>query len=434
MATFKICVYRHQKRKTDKKYPVSIRVYWKGKYAYIDTEYYASIEQIWANEKKGVFELKDPHIINELTRRIKTCESAKVERLGVKIYQYTAKELADYFEKLIKGDSGEKLKFIAFGRKYQKRLEEEGRSFDRIKTSLNALEDFAKGDIYINELTAKFLERFEKYLLSDRIIQRKNQFGKVVISHRDPVSQTTLSDYMTDIRTVFNEARRMYNDEDRGDIVIKHYPFKKYKVPEAPISKKRNIPAEDILSVVYTTDEALASEQAIVARDVFTLSFLLVGMNLKDIYEITPDSYTDGRLNYERSKTKRRRKDNAFISVKVEEEAKALIEKYRDKSGKRLFDFYTRFSTVRIFRSSVNDGLKKVAKVCNIDEPLSSYYARHSWATIARNKCRIAKSDVDECLNHVDAANRMADVYIEKDWSFIDEANRKVIDFVFNSI
>jgi hypothetical protein len=60
------------------------------------------------------------------------------------------------------------------------------------------------------------------------------------------------------------------------------------------------------------------------------------------------------------------------------------------------------------------------------------HYARHSWATIARNKCRISKSDVDECLNHVITENRIADIYIEKDWSFIDDANRKVLDYVLS--
>jgi hypothetical protein len=64
---------------------------------------------------------------------------------------------------------------------------------------------------------------------------------------------------------------------------------------------------------------------------------------------------------------------------------------------------------------------------------LSTYYARHSWATIARNKCKISKSDIGECLNHADPDRKTADVYIEKDWSFIDEANRKVISYVFGT-
>ena len=65
MATFKICVFEHQKRK-DNKYPVCIRVGWKREYAYIGTEYYVTDKQI--NKKN--FSLKDVFIINELNKRI----------------------------------------------------------------------------------------------------------------------------------------------------------------------------------------------------------------------------------------------------------------------------------------------------------------------------------------------------------------------------
>lgn len=413
---------------------MSIRVYWRRQKAYLSTEYYATLQQINNNEKKGIFELKDNYIISQLSERIKLFERAKAERLGAKIYQYTAKELVKYFESLITGEGDGVIDFIVFGRQYCKEIETQGRNPERMSTSLNALSDFCKGGILIDELTANKLQQFEKYLLSERLITRKNQFGRVVTTRRSPVSLTTLSDYMTDIRSVFNEARNRYNDEDKGDIRIKHYPFRKYKIPEPPLPQKRNVSAEAILLVMYVNDIDLGNMQAIVARDVFVLSFLLVGINLKDLYELKPENYKEGRIDYERSKTKRRRRDNAFISVKVEPEALKIMDKYRDKKGGRLFDFYRRFSTVRIFRSSVNDGLKKVSAVCGLEVSLTSYYARHSWATIARNKCRVAKSDVDECLNHVEADNRMADVYIEKDWSFIDEANRKVIEYVLNSI
>ena len=149
-------------------------------------------------------------------------------------------------------------------------------------------------------------------------------------------------------------------------------------------------------------------------------------MNFADMYEA--DKYENGRLSYERKKTKGRRQDRAFISIKVEPEAAEIIEKYRDKTGQRVFDFYHRYSTSHIFSSNVNKGLKKVAEACKIDEPLSTYYARHSWATIARNKCGVSKDDVDLALNHVDQGVKMADIYIEKDWSLIDIANRAVID------
>jgi len=70
-----------------------------------------------------------------------------------------------------------------------------------------------------------------------------------------------------------------------------------------------------------------------------------------------------------------------------------------------------------------------------LDVPLSTYYARHSWATIARNKCKISKTDIHECLNHVsENSMKVTDIYVEKDWSIIDEANRKVLDYVKNFV
>jgi len=86
MATFKICVFPHQVRSGDGKYPVSIRVYWDRQYGYIGTEYYVTIHQIKQNKKKGIFELDDPFIINELTKRIQILEEVKVKTLGLKIH------------------------------------------------------------------------------------------------------------------------------------------------------------------------------------------------------------------------------------------------------------------------------------------------------------------------------------------------------------
>ncbi|MDD2286425.1 MAG: IS4 family transposase [Paludibacter sp.] len=110
------------------------------------------------------------------------------------------------------------------------------------------------------------------------------------------------------------------------------------------------------------------------------------------------------------------------------------IEKYRDRTnGRYFFDFHKRYTTSEIFVSNMAIGLKRVGEVAKIDAPISTYYARHSWATIARNKCKISKSDIDECLNHVNKGDEMVDVYVEKDWSMIDESNRKVLDHVFIS-
>jgi hypothetical protein len=151
-------------------------------------------------------------------------------------------------------------------------------------------------------------------------------------------------------------------------------------------------------------------------------------MNTVDLYKAY--EYKSGRINYNRSKTEDRRDDEALISIKVEPEAMELFEKYRDKTGERVFCFYQMYSTMENFNSAVNKGLKQIGESLKIDVALSSYYARHSWATIARNDCGVSKDDIHLALNHVEEDLKVTDIYIAKDWSIIDNANRKVINYL----
>ena len=66
----------------------------------------------------------------------------------------------------------------------------------------------------------------------------------------------------------------------------------------------------------------------------------------------------------------------------------------------------------------------------NLDD-LEFYAARHSWATIAVNKVEIDKYTVHAALNHIDESMRVTDIYIERDFKIENEANRKVIKYLF---
>ena len=431
MATFKICIFEHQKRR-DGKYPVSIRVLWKSKAAYIHTEFYVTDKQI----NKKTFEVKDNFILGELNKRIIKYEELKARKLGFRIELYTAKELAEWFQKEIRPGTDNTINFIEFARRQIEDMKSQGRitTASNLNRTINSLIDFCNGreKICITEITSKFLKQFEAFLLKTRTMKRKNQFGKLVTITRKGLAPVSIINYMTDIRTLFNDAIEEFNDEDKDDIKIVHYPFRKYKIKKPPETEKRNLSAEQIKAIRDVTDEKLQLSRTIFSRDVFMLSFSLCGINFADLYfaDHFPEAGKMVRLEYNRQKTKGRRKDSAFISIKVEPEVRTLVEKYRDKTGERAFDFHKRYSDFRNFSANVNKGLKKVAAACEIKEPLSTYYARHSWATIARNKCGISKDDIDLALNHIDQGLKMADVYIEKDWSIIDHANRKVLDYL----
>lgn len=61
---------------------------------------------------------------------------------------------------------------------------------------------------------------------------------------------------------------------------------------------------------------------------------------------------------------------------------------------------------------------------------LEFYAARHTWATLARNKVGIDKATIHEALNHVDEQMRITDIYIDRDYSKQDEANKTLLELV----
>ena len=130
------------------------------------------------------------------------------------------------------------------------------------------------------------------------------------------------------------------------------------------------------------------------------------------------------------------------------------MKMYADPGKVRLFSFYKLYSDSSVFNGAVNNGFKRVVQEVNesikndkkeakntqlkeklrgglIPEDTKAYSVRHSWATIARNVLNISKDDIDLCMNHVNEAHKMADVYIDKDFTRIDQANRRMIDLLF---
>lgn len=219
---------------------------------------------------------------------------------------------------------------------------------------------------------------------------------------------------------------KKYNDDDSDEQIIKRNPFKKLEIKIKKHTAKRNVSIKDIRSILHMSDQDFMSTNF--ARDVFMLSFLLVGMNPIDLYNV--DEYRDGRISYKRHKTANRREDEAFISIKVEPEVVPLVEKYLDVTGEKVFNFHRRYSTSDIFSSNLNKGLKRVQEYCGIDKNLTMYVARHSWATIARNDLRSPVDDIAQCLNHIGNEHKTTWIYIEKDFSLIDRLNRRMIDLL----
>ena len=227
--------------------------------------------------------------------------------------------------------------------------------------------------------------------------------------------------YLGELRHIYKQACLEYNTET--EIVLSPMLFDRFKVPKQRMVGQRALDVDTIRKFfAYVPKTARQT----LAQDACMLSVCLMGTNSVDLYNAT--YYKDGIFAYERTKTKDRRNDRAYIEIAVHERIKTLFVKYKGK-GKHVFDFSKRYGKHEDFNRAINIGLKEIASELGIDK-LQFYQFRHSVATIARNDLHYAKSDIDEMLNHV-GDNRIADIYIKKDFSVINEINRKVINYIF---
>jgi len=116
------------------------------------------------------------------------------------------------------------------------------------------------------------------------------------------------------------------------------------------------------------------------------------------------------------------RDDDAFISIKIVPEARPLLRKY-------MGTLQARYSTSGGLDTALNKGMAQLREITGI-AGITFYWARHSFASIARNKCRISKDDIAEALNHVDGEHKVTDIYIEKDWSIVDDVQSAVMRLI----
>ena len=232
------------------------------------------------------------------------------------------------------------------------------------------------------------------------------------------------SQYLAAIRHIYNQAALQFNTDD--DIVLSPYLFVRFKVPKQKPAGQRALNIEQLREFFRYEPKTRIEEMA---KDLALLSLCLMGTNAIDFYNSTK---YDGRIfAYERTKTKDARDDHAHIEIAVDERIKPLFDKYRCKDGSKVFHF-GKYAGYESFYQSIRVALRRIRDYLGW-ETLQFYQFRHSMATIARNELGIDKATVDEMLNHV-GSNRIADIYIKKDYKQINIANKKVVDYVFEHI
>ena len=228
---------------------------------------------------------------------------------------------------------------------------------------------------------------------------------------------------LRNIRTVFNWAID-------NEITTK-YPFRKFSIKTErqqylylsveEMREYRDFPVEPFMEKY---------------RDLFMLGFYLIGINLSDLLELPADCIKRGRIQYKRNKTGR------LYDIKVEPEAMAIIEKYRGTDHLLgIMDDGTKESS---FRRTLGDYLKRIGptemkknkrgalikkEIKPLHKDIIWYTARRSWATIAAS-IDIPKEVIGKALGHSEWDSDTTSLYIQFDNKKIDEARRKVIDYL----
>ena len=350
----------------------------------------------------------------------------KCAKLQIELNHYTLDDVMDYLNG--EREKQQTIDFIKFSREWIASTSIKGAP--NYTTAVNALVRFVgKEELDINLVTQDFLEGFKSFLNTEREARTKKlmQQGKRVPSNR------TLSLYLVSIKKLFNEAKKKYNRKEKNLILIPHSPFDDFSIPRQEATRKRAIPSDIIKKVWKLPYKDMkkgykSTCRYNLAKDCFILSFCLMGMNSADLYFAT--DLKNGTISYNRTKTKARRLDEAKMQVDIPKLVMPIVDKYRDKSGKRIFDFYRYYADEKSFNKAINYGLKEIGSLLGIDD-LEYYAARHSWATIALNKVGIDKYTIHAALNHVDDAMKVTDIYIERDFVNENKANAKVVKYVF---
>ena len=408
--TIKPVIMRAQQR-SDGSYNVKIRVTFKRKYRILSTNLTAYPRDLArSGEIKGTVLMDANKIVEKMYSAVADLNWFEMDMMDVD-------DVVRHIRVTLRSRTAFSLDFFQYANRFlSSRKESTALTY---KTALASFRKFLGRDNFdINEFTVPILKNFVNYLDST---PKGNRNGETSLARKKGVSARA---YTRKLSAIYSEALDEYNDEDSGIVRIKGNPFKKLKVDALPSVAKISKTPEFIQKLIDAVADPATKENQRWALEVYLISFALMGANTADM--VLMRKADKGVVTYCRAKTRDRRADNAEMRVRVEPCVQPLLARHADPTGRLLLDLEGKWSSV----SSINAKLRALLAAwaeSNDEEPFTIYSARHSWATIGRsNRVGLSKSLIDECLGH--STNQLVDVYAEKDWTILWEANKKVLE------
>ena len=270
-------------------------------------------------------------------------------------------------------------------------LEEEKRTGYRlsIQQTYNSLLKFNKHlDIPFSDMDCNWLRRYETWL------RKQNK------------SENTIGIRFRNIRKIFNLAM------DMELVKSENYPFKKFKVSKLyQETVKRALSKGEILTV---TDYPTAGKDFYtkLAINLFTFSYFMGGINFVDMAYLTERNVIDNRLIYHRRKT------GKLINLPMQQRAYMVLKEYKKSNEAYLFPILSsrhkteqqRLNRLHKVITKVNNALKSIGEELHIPIKLTTYVARHSYATVLK-RAGVSTSIISESLGH--SSEKVTQIYLD---------------------
>jgi len=326
----------------------------------------------------------------------------------------TAEEIISHIDqKKGKPVPKDKPDIITYGRRHIEKLQASGSIGNAIVYScaINKLKSYVGRDkLEFEAITYRFLEDFNTSMLVDGI------------------KANSISNYFRTIRALINQAIK------DGTLEASIYPFTDFRIrSEKTISRAlTRLEMAKIASLELPENTPIWHQ-----RNLFLLSYCFIGINLADLLTLTRENLVDDRLIFRRKKT------HKIYSILVQEKAKEIFSYYfttlPENNKEFLLPFVKQKNDLVQLKKDIqqaikncNDHLGKLAKLCQIDKPVTSYYARYSWANIART-LGFSKDLISEALGH-EYGNKITGIYLDHyENTILDSMNEKVIAAVFRA-
>lgn len=271
------------------------------------------------------------------------------------------------------------------------------------RTYTNALRSFGKfresRDLGFADMNGELMQEYEAWMLHNGL------------------KRSSASCYLRTLRTLY----RLAIEEELAE---EHGIFRKVHVSVGK-TRKRAV-SIDVIRAVRNLD--LSDKPSLdFARDIFMFSFYTRGMSFVDIAHLRKSDLRNGTLTYNRRKTFQ------SLTVQWERPMQAIVDRYAEqmRDSPYLFPIITGetqadHACYEQALQRINRNLKRIGSLIGLSIPLTTYVARHSWASIARNM-DVPLSVISEGLGH--DSDKTTQIYLASlDTSMINKANRKIIN------